>query len=495
MARVGSLKTPWRSLTVAFAAILVMLVPDRSHGEARPPFGGKVVGSLSSAPSSVDPLFARSHAELTLVTLVFDSLYREGVPGSPKPHLAAALPTFSADGLEARVLLKVGVYFHDGRPVRAIDALWSLRRAAKAREMEWALAPVKGITRDGETIVFSLHRPAPELASLLALPQLAITPAGRPPKASAPVGSGPFRVRRLAFEGRRLELVASEDHFGGRPFVDEILLRWFDREGDEARAYEAGEADFSFRGAVAFAGHSPKHPTSSVEGEAVLLAYLGFGKRHGGLLADRDFRRAVSLALNRGSFRHVGAGERVIPTSVLGPPGSKEQAGVTLVAQPEAARATLRQVQSRLRLKAMPPLEIMVDRTRLDDADVAARVLSSLDRIGLNVVIRSVEPPELARRVAAGDCDLYVSQLVSPSRDPLHERAMALSMTGDPWAASRLRKGDLALATYTHAFLERLPIVPIYYRTVRVHFRKALRGFTLDGNGTPELAGVYWWED
>src|SRR5262249_62408697 len=94
-------------------------------------------------------------------------------------------------GLEARIPLRAGVRFHDGKPLKPADVVASLQRAQRAPVTEWALAPVDRIAADGQTLVVTLKRATPELAALLALPQLVVTPGGRPP-ARAPPARGPL---------------------------------------------------------------------------------------------------------------------------------------------------------------------------------------------------------------------------------------------------------------------------------------------------------------
>ena len=58
-------------------------------------------------------------------------------------------------------------------------------------------------------------------------------------------------------------------------------------------------------------------------------------------------------------------------------------------------------------------LEILVDASRPDDREVAERVVNALDKLGLVATIAAVPAPELARRIDAGACDLYVGQLAA----------------------------------------------------------------------------------
>lgn len=473
--------------------LLALLAASVARGESRPGYGGKLVGSLLSqpttpnapnAPTTIDPLLAASYAELTLVGLVFDGLYRVDAAGRVVPHLAEAMPTTA--GLEARIPLRAGVRFHDGKPLKPADVVASLQRAQRAPVTEWALAPVDRIAADGQTLVVTLKRATPELAALLALPQLVVTPGGRAPARGA-VGSGPFVLKRM--DAGKVELAAFPEHFAGRPYLDGLTLRWRENADAEARAYEAGEADFSLRGAVGFAGHEPKYPTGALEGPATILAYLAFGRAHAEVTGDVDFRRAVSLALGRAALRHLGSGERVIPAlapaspDLGGPtPGPEESA-----ARVDAARAALRRVRAPL----PRALELLIDRTRPDDAEVAARIVAALDQLGLAVSYTALPPNELQRRVAAGQCDLWLGQLVAPGTDATFEVAAAFAAAADRFATVQMAVGPLAGASLALAFDARLPVVPLYHRSVRVHYRKIVYGLGFDGLGRLSLADAF----
>ena len=459
------------------------------RGETPPPIGGRAVASLGSAPGSFDPVTARSWSDVTLALLVFDSLYRLDAAGRVVPHLAESMPQVSADGLEARVPLRNGARFHDGRAVRPPDVVASLRRALTAPSTAWALAAVVSVNHIEGALVLRLRRPEPDLAARLALPQLAVTPLGRAPAPTAPIGSGPFRVRRVDEAGRRIELEAAPEHFAGRPWLDALVLRWFTASDDEARGYEAGEADVSLRGAVAFAGHEPKYPTVSIESRATVLGYLGFGRARGALLDDPETRAALSLAIGRAGLRHVGSGERVVPASS---PLPVDLGGAPAVdAAPAAARAALAKVTARY--PKLSRLEILVDATRPEDAEVAARVIAALDRVGLTATYVAVPAAELERRIAAGLCDLYLGELALPAADPLAAYAVAFAAGGDGSAAARLREAPLSVEQAAAMFAARLPVVPLFHRSVRAHHKRALRGLAVDALGRLSFADAYLW--
>ena len=70
------------------AVLVVIAVAALAHAESRPRYGGTLEGSLLGAPVTLDPPMAQAHAELTVIDLVFDTLYRIGPTGVAQPHLA-----------------------------------------------------------------------------------------------------------------------------------------------------------------------------------------------------------------------------------------------------------------------------------------------------------------------------------------------------------------------------------------------------------------------
>ncbi len=495
------------------------VLPSRAAAETRPAYGGSIKASLLGEPVIIDPVQANNHAELTLVSLIFDTLYRIGDKsrnGAPTliPHVASALPEVSSDGLEARVPVRSGITFHGGRLLTAKDAARSLQRL-RASPKGWLLAPVESLRivrakargdrrqeqADGYVLVFQLSRAAPELALLLSAPSTAITPGGQAPKTHRTgrvSGSGPFRLTRLNRTSRRARLVASTGHFAGRPYVDEIILRWFETADQEATIYESGRAHMSLRGAVAFAGHKPAYRTRELAGSATLLSYVGLGKTraHGAITRNRNFRRALSLALDRNGFRGVGTGERVMPTIHPVPValGGKATSTAARRAQLATAKSNLAEAATSVPLLAgtqRVELELIIDRTRPDDREIAEKVIAALFRLGIGARISAIPAKTFRERVGRGDCDLYIGQLVIPVPAKGIAMAAAFAAGNDKWATEELASGSLDADGASRAFARRLPIIPLFHRALRVHHRSDVRGLRLGDNATLSLDDLF----
>jgi ABC-type transport system substrate-binding protein len=480
--RVFAVDPCWRRVALAVAAVVA--AAGVARGETRPRYGRKLVGATLGQPATLDPVRARSHAEAQLALLLYDTLYRVGEEGEIVPHLAVDLPQVSDDGRLARIRIHAGGLFQDGSPVSAADVAQSLDRLSRS-DAAWLLAPVAAVSHDGDAVLLTLRRATPELAEILASPQASITAGGRPP-GKRPNGSGPFALARGAQKKGGLVLVPWERHFAGRPYADKLDLRWFEGASAEAHAYEVGELNLSLRGPVVFSGHEPKYPTEVTAGPAVVMAYVRFGRGHGRAFDNRDLRRALSLAIGRESLRSIGTGERVEPTpfpiaeDLAGP----EPAAADLEVRLAEARAALARAAAAVKaLGARSSWELLIDRTRPDDREIGEKVAAALFRLGLSCKITELDAVALDARLARGDYDLAIGQLAPPGPSPALQIAAAFAAGGDGWAAAQMAAAPLAIDAALAAFAERLPVLPLFHRSIRVHHRVDVRRVAFDATG------------
>lgn len=472
------------------ALLALVLIAAEARAETRPHYGGTVEAALLGAPTALDPIAAQTHAELTVVGLVFDTLYALGPDGSAQPHLAIGAPAFDPARMIVHVALRRGVAFHDGTPLTAGDVADSLERVRK--QVPWLLAPVSGIRTSGDGIDLVLLAPVADIAALLALPATAITKRGQSPSGMKPIGSGPFAVERLDPQARRLTLRAFDEHFAGRPYLDRLVLGWFDAPDAEARRFETGAAQLSARGEGAFAGARPKYAAAEVESPASVLVFVGFGTQHAAITGSREFRRALDLALDRGALAMVTTGERTQPTRV---PLPVEAGGPVLDAAGRAGDAqAARNVLAAAKLPGLAQLKltIVIDATRPDDRELALRVSRGLDKLGIGFEIAALPPEELRARAGGNTCDLWIGQLAAPIGLPAAWWGPAFASERDQWAVKRLAAGSVDARAAIAELARRMPILPLMFRALRVWHRVDVRGLWFDAIGRPGLADLYW---
>ena len=483
------------TVLIALAVGLGVIDSRQANAEGRPHYGGNVEATLLGVPSTLDPLAARTHAEITVTGLIFDSLYRIDGDGNVVPSLAEGEPVYDEKKLTARITIRKGIRFHDGSELGALDVAHSLERART--QAKWVIAPLVGVKQDGDAVVLTLRAPVPELTTRLALPQLAITKAGKAPT-DRPIGSGPYVLDTIDRKAHRLQLRAFDDHFAGRPYVDQLVLTWYDTTDGEARRCETGKAQVSARGAAAFAGGAPAYRSVDIEGPASLLVFVGFGRAHAEITSDRSFRRALDLALARAGLAGIGSGERVAPAKSPLPveAGGPALDGGGKTGDLDGAKRELGEAAKRV--TALGPaqlaklkLEVLVEDTRPDDREIAERVVLALDKLGIGAVITPLAGQTMRQRVAAGQCDLYIGQLAEPLTPPgaaLIWWDAVFAAGGDDWP---LMQQQVDAAAAAKEFAQRLPIVPLMFRAVRMWHPTNLRGLAFDPTGRPCYADLF----
>ena len=498
-ARAMRARCPVAVVVVVVLVVLVVGLATLAGAETRPRYGNEVEASLLGAPVALDPVAAQSHAEITVVGQVFDTLYAIGLDGVVQPHLAIGPPVIDPVHNIAHIALRRGVVFHDATPLTASDVASSLERVRN--KVGWLLAPVAEVRASGDGVDVVLRTPGADLATLLALSQTAITRRGQPPAWPRPVGSGPFAVASFDLMHRELVLKAFDDHFAGRPYVDRLVLRWFDTPDGEARRFETGLAQLSARGAAVFAGAKPKHPSSQVEGPSALLLFVGFGTRTRAVTGNLAFRQALDLALDRGALSTITTGERTLATRLPLPveAGAPRLDPAASVGDPAKAQALIDAAGARV--AALSPtgrpalrLTITIDDTRPDDREIALRVSRGLDRLSIPSSIEVVPADKLRERVQRGECDLWIGQLAEPLGVAAAWWGAAFAAGNDDWVRAHLAAGPLDPAAVAAEFARKLPIIPLMFRSLLVWHRSDVHGLGFDASGRPGLADLYWFK-
>ena len=127
------------------------------------------------------------------------------------------------------VRLRDGVVFHDGRPLRAEDVIFSLRRIVDPKDPKVGASLIGDIDvarmrkLDARTVRIPLERPNATFLDAVGVYNNGIVPAEYDPK--RPVGTGPFKFKSFA-PGQQSTLVRNPRYWReGQPLVDELADR------------------------------------------------------------------------------------------------------------------------------------------------------------------------------------------------------------------------------------------------------------------------------
>jgi peptide/nickel transport system substrate-binding protein len=350
----------------------------------------------------------------------------------------------------------------------------------------------------GDAVEIVVRTPVAELDTLLALPQTAITRHGKAPAGDKAIGTGPFAIDALERPRKRIRLRAFDDHFNGRPYIDTLSLSWYDAADAEARRFEDGSSQLSARGTSAFAGAQPKFASKDVEGPAALLVFVGFGQAHADITSDKAFRKALDLALARATLETVTSGERVTPAREPLPVEAGGVGPTVLDRNGDLPAAQKQLAAAAARVKALAPdklaqlkLEILVEDTRPDDREIAERVVRALDKLGIVSTIKIEPAPAFASKVSRGQTDLWIGQLAVPITNASLWWSAAFAAGNDPWGMQQMAAGAVDSSAAHKQFADKLPIVPLMFRSVRFWHRIDVRGLVFDPSGRPCFAEVF----
>ncbi len=314
----------WQLLIVvlALAAIAVLLLGQQpvlpESVTVKPTTGGVYSEALIGSLKRLNPLLAMyNSADRDVTRLLFNGLIRFDDRGVPQGDLAESWG-IAADGKVYNFSIRPNAVWHDGQPVTSDDILFtigllkdeSFPAPADLRDF-WSQVEVKSI--DEKTLQFRLSDPyAPFLdyLSFGVLPKhlLEGTAPGEmvdAPFNLSPVGSGPYRFDHLIVENDQIQgvvLSAFKDYYGGAPFIEQVVFRYYPDSRSALAAYQQGavlginQVTTDVLPAVL---EEPKLHLYTGRLPQLTLIYLNLDNPELPFFQDVSIRRALLMGINR----------------------------------------------------------------------------------------------------------------------------------------------------------------------------------------------------
>ena len=313
------------------SAALVAALSACSGGEtprAESATGGTLVISVGGDPDILLPPIASSTTAQLIGDLVYDrlaeigdSLNTVGDSGF-QPRLAKSW-SWAGDSLSIAFHMDPAARWHDGKPVRASDVVFTYRlysEPSNASPFAASLASIDSVTAQDSltaTIWFGERSPMQfydAVNTMSILPEHVFAnlqgPALRSsPLSRAPVGSGRFRFVKWN-AGQSIELAADTANYRRRPNFDRVILSIAPDMNTALTRLVAGEADMLEQ--------IPATSLAQIASDSSLRVTLANGldynfiqfnlrdpkspARSHRLFGDRDLRRALTMALDRQSI-------------------------------------------------------------------------------------------------------------------------------------------------------------------------------------------------
>ena len=339
------------ALSAVTAAALIL----RGQLSVKPLRGGTYREAVVGSPRLINPVLATLDVEKDLTRLMFSSLLRYNREGRLVGDLAERFE-IDENGRAIHFTLRENARFHDGQPLTAKDAAFTLSviKDPLWRSPLWrSFQNVEAVELDERSIVFRADALIPGFADLFTfgiLPehiwsQVAPESARLAVWNTKPVGSGPYQFASLAKYGdgtvQFYRLKAYGEYHRGAPYIKEIIIQFFSEFDSALGALREHTVE-----GVSFVPERlrEKIPGSGVRAQRIefpKFTALFFQDRNASILRDKNVRRALELALDRAEIAKLIADAQPIRTAFLESQLGHARTLPASAFDPEQARQTL----------------------------------------------------------------------------------------------------------------------------------------------------------
>ncbi len=338
-------KLRWQILVVALTLVVValLLLSQQSPISAiilpQAATGGIYTEALVGSMGRLNPMLDWNNpADRDVNRLLFSGLIRFDARGLPQPDLAESWGT-SSDGTVYNFSIRPNALWHDGQPVTTDDVLFTIELIKSSGSLFpqdikdlWTQVEVKKF--DDKNFQFKLPEPfAPFLdyVTFGVLPKhiLQTVPADQLANAEfnlKPIGSGPYQFESLLITGGQISgvtLAANPNYFITRPYIDQIVFRYYPTSAAALDAYRQGEVLGISRITIDVLPQALAEPTLSVHSSRLPqlgLVFLNLNNPNKIFLQEAKVRQALLLGINRTTIAsRIMQGQAVIAHSPILP--------------------------------------------------------------------------------------------------------------------------------------------------------------------------------
>lgn len=319
-------KLRWQIIIVllALAAIAVLLVSQQPlsvvslDGGEKPVAGGVYTEALIGSLSRLNPLLDYYNSvDYDVDRLIFSGLIRFDHRGLPHGDLADAWG-IASDGKTYSFSIRPDANWHDGQPVTSADIIFTIEQMQDASlplpedlRAFWSEVDVEAI--DDKTISFYLPEafsPFLDYLTFGVLPKHLIQNSSGAAMIDSsfnvnPIGSGPFRIEKVDVQGEHIASItlrAFSDYYGEKPFLDQLVFRYYPDDVAALQAYNQGEVmgvSYLTENTLVDALRSPTMNVYTGRLPRLTMVYLNLDDPALPFFQDAAIRRALLMSINR----------------------------------------------------------------------------------------------------------------------------------------------------------------------------------------------------
>jgi peptide/nickel transport system substrate-binding protein len=234
----------------------------------------------------------------------------------------------SEDGLTYTFHLHDGVLFHDGEPCTSEDVVYTYEfhmTPDNATNTYGTVSVIESVEAPDDT-TFIINMSSPDASFLtygtptMIYPQHYHSKIGEDAFKQQPMGTGPFKL--VEYRAAEFVLVeAFDDHFRGRPYLDQLRMNVVTEPSVRALQLQTGEADANVSpGLVEEHIELAEDPNlTTYKTASVTVSHMALNHTHP-LLGEKPVRQAMMYAIDRETIiEDYDLGEATLATANLAP--------------------------------------------------------------------------------------------------------------------------------------------------------------------------------
>jgi peptide/nickel transport system substrate-binding protein len=339
-----------------------------------------------------------SPAVQSIFKAIFDPYVDQNPDLSFRPGALTAW-RWNADKSAIELTLRDGMLWHDGAPVTAEDLVWSLERAADAKNgnpMQFMWRKLGRCQTSGQKVTVEVKEFEPALLKWLGfltayiLPKKAFTASGGGAGWDAkPVGCGPYTVEKFTRDGF-IRLRAFPKYWGPKPAFESVVFKFVPDPASRIAEIESGAADLTLE--VPFEEYDRLIAKPELTGSAYPISDIGvlFITDREPML-DRNVRLAAAHAIDKKAIVDKLLRGYGLPLDTLQAPGYAAYDSSIKVKYDPALSA---QLLAKSGFSPANPVKLTMQTTRgykPKDYETVVAVAAMWKKVGIDATVEVVE--------------------------------------------------------------------------------------------------------
>ena len=415
---------------------------------------------------SLNPFSAKQNVNFYLGTLVYDSLFKIDESFNPVPKIAKE---FFFEGNNCIVKIRNDIKFSDGSLLTVGDVASSFQAAKNSAHFSQRLSSISGYNILDDSIIFKLNQTDKNVIKNLTFP---ITKNGS--NQSAAIGSGRYCFN---IQDKPTKLIKNEhnvDVFSSE--IKDISLVSIHKYSTLPYMLKIGSVNFVYAESNNTLANAAVKTSKVLMNNLVFVGINGYNQ----VLSNQDFRKAVSLVVNRKSIlSDVYANNGFATAQPFHPMAKSFENSFEIDLTNRNAATELLSVAGFVQKDTEGFLVLNEQRITLRllvNHDNPARVKAAeilklnLQTIGVAVEIISENTENYKSKIASGDYDLYIGEIkLTPDNNIsrlLNDVSINLSNDGGETFNAYLQylSGEITINDFLKTFDLKTPFLPLLYK-------------------------------